>query len=97
MPFEVILTPSAEADLDHFKPSERRLLFDSFRRYLQHDANVEGRRRKRLRDNPLAPWELRVGNYRVFYQLGEETTVKIVAVGYKQHNELFIRGRRVQI
>ena len=49
------------------------------------------------RDNALGPWELRIENYRVFYELADGTTVKIVAIGYKEHNDLFIRGRRVQL
>jgi len=42
----------------------------------------------------LGEWELRVGMYRVFYDVAaEQTTVKIKAVGYKQHNRLNLRGK----
>ena len=47
--------------------------------------------------HPIAPWELRVGNYRVFYELAAEACVKVVAVGYKEHNDLFIRGKAVEL
>jgi mRNA interferase RelE/StbE len=97
MPFRVILTPSAAVDLDYFKRFEQRLMVDAFKRYLSHDADVESKRRKRLRANPLAPWELRLGKYRVFYELEDVATVKIVAIGYKEHNDFFIRGRRVEL
>ena len=46
---------------------------------------------------PLAPWELRIGDYRVFCEIREERIVRVLAVGHKEHNVLFIRGRRVEI
>lgn len=49
-----------------------------------------------LRPNLVAVWELREGVYRVFYAL-EEQQVKIVAVGYKEHNQLYIRGKKVTL
>jgi len=53
--------------------------------------------RKKLRPNPLAPWELKVSKYRVFYEVSQPQIVKIVAAGYKEHNDLFIRGKKVQL
>jgi mRNA-degrading endonuclease RelE of RelBE toxin-antitoxin system len=97
MPFHVTLTPSAEADLDYFKRFEQRMIVDAAKRYLQNDANIESRHRKQLRPNPLAPWELRSGKYRVFYEVVDATAVKIVAIGYKEHNDLFIRGQKVAL
>ncbi|MCI0486772.1 MAG: type II toxin-antitoxin system RelE/ParE family toxin [Blastocatellia bacterium] len=36
---------------------------------------------------------MRVGKYRVFYDIDEpERVVRIVAVGYKDHNDLYIEG-----
>jgi mRNA-degrading endonuclease RelE of RelBE toxin-antitoxin system len=50
-----------------------------------------------LTANPLAPWELRVGDHRVFYEVEGDTAVTILAVGIKDHNDLFIRGRKVEL
>jgi hypothetical protein len=61
------------------------------------DAATSSRRRKRLSTNPLAPWELRVGDHRAFYEVGADATVVVLAVGVKQHNDLWIRGRRVML
>jgi mRNA-degrading endonuclease RelE of RelBE toxin-antitoxin system len=59
---------------------------------------VETRNRKRLRDNPVARWELRSGHYRIFYEVDETARqVIIMAVGHKEHNRLFIRGQEVQL
>ena len=97
MPFRVTLTPGAEADLDYFTRYEQRIVVEAAQRYLRNDADVESHHRKQPRANPLAPGELRIGKYRVFYELLDGTTVKIVAIGYKEHTDLFIRGRRVQL
>jgi len=59
---------------------------------------VETKNRKSLRDNPIAPWELRIGKYRVFYEVNEPgQMVSIVSVGHKEHNVLLIGGKEVQI
>lgn len=67
---------------------------------LAHQPTVERRNRKRLRPNPLAPWELRIGNLRVYFSVEEEPerVVKIRAIGVKkQGNRLFIGGEEVVI
>ena len=73
------------------------MILDAVERFLEVDADIETRRRKRLRPNPIAPWELTIGRYRVFYEVPEAGSVKLLALGHKAHNELFIRGRRVEI
>jgi mRNA-degrading endonuclease RelE of RelBE toxin-antitoxin system len=97
MKFQLSFTPSAELDLAYFESSERRIIIDAIKKYLLVDANIPTRRRKQLRENEIAPWELRVGNYRVFFEFENETVVKIVAIGCKDHNDLFIRGEKVEL
>jgi mRNA-degrading endonuclease RelE of RelBE toxin-antitoxin system len=97
MPFQVTLTPRAEADLDYFRRFEQRTIVDAVRRFLRNDADLESQHRKRLRPNPVSPWELRIGKYRVFYDVVDGTTVKSIAIGHKEHNDLFIRGQRVEL
>jgi mRNA-degrading endonuclease RelE of RelBE toxin-antitoxin system len=64
---------------------------------LVHEPLVETRNRKQLRPNPLAPWELRLGELRVFYQVADEDprTVRILAVGRKVGDRLYIGGQEV--
>ena len=58
----------------------------------------ETENRKMLRDNPIAPWELRVGKYRIFYEVENDiVTVINISVGMKKHNTLFIRGKEVTL
>jgi mRNA-degrading endonuclease RelE of RelBE toxin-antitoxin system len=97
MEFFIRLTDSAFEDLDYFRKKERRLIADGIALFLTRDADVETRRRKPLRPNPLAPWELRIDDYRVFYDFEGDNGVKIVAVGHKEHNDLYIRGIKVEL
>jgi mRNA-degrading endonuclease RelE of RelBE toxin-antitoxin system len=97
MRFKVTLTPSADEDLAYFRAYERRIIAEAIEIFLGIDADQEGKRRKRLRPNPLAPWELRVDKYRVFYEFEGASTVKVVAIGCKEHNEIRIRGRAVDL
>lgn len=97
MRFQIKLTLSAQGDIAYFEVYTQRIIVAAIRSYLSEDASTESNRRKRLRRNRLAPWELKVDKYRIFYDLEEGRTVKIVAVGYKEHNNLFIRGREVEL
>ena len=58
---------------------------------------LETRNRKPVRPNPLAPWELRVGNLRVYYDVKEppESVVSIIAVGRKERDK--VRVGRIAI
>jgi mRNA-degrading endonuclease RelE of RelBE toxin-antitoxin system len=97
MPFSIRLTESAIEDLDYFRKNEREIIAEGIALFLTHDANVETRRRKPLRPNRMAPWELRIDDYRVFYELEGENEVKVIAVGHKVHNDLYIRGKKVKL
>lgn len=43
----------------------------------------------------MANWELRIGKFRVFYNVDvEQLNVSIEAIGFKVGNVLFIRGKQ---
>jgi hypothetical protein len=47
-----------------------------------------------VRPNQIARWELRLGDYRVLYDVDEgERIVTVVAVGEKIGNQLFVQGQ----
>ncbi len=78
---------------------ERSTALDAIERHLLHQPLVETRNRKPLRDNPIAPWELRVGELRILYELvpGEPGVVRILAVGKKERHALLIGGQEVKL
>ncbi len=91
MKFSVRFVPSADEDLDYYEAGARRIILDGIGKFLEADADVTSKRRKQLRPNPLAPWELRIGDYRVFYEIKPDGLVRVLAVGHKVRNDLFIR------
>lgn len=97
MKHDIRFVPSADEDLDYYHAREQRIILDGIRRFLETDANVQSNRRKRIRPNPLGPWELRVGDYRIFYEIRADGLVRVLAAGHKRHNELYVRGRRLDL
>ena len=96
--YRIVFTPSADEDLGWFRKTEQRIIVDSIIEQLTHEPMMTTRNRKPLRPNPLASWAIRVGEYRVYYDIDVAANlVTVRAVGYKDHNVLLIRGKEVQI
>ncbi len=91
------LTESAKGDIGHFEVHDQRIIAAGILAYLRVDAEVSTRKKKPLRPKPVAPWELRIDGFRIFYSIEEGDSVKVVAVGHKEHNELFIRDKKVEL
>jgi len=66
---DVRFVRSAEDDLAWYRKNEQQLVYDAAIRLLRNDADVETKKRKRLRPNRLAPWNC-VLAVRVFYEVG---------------------------
>jgi len=68
-------------------------------RQLVNEPLREARHRKPLRPNPIAPWELRVGQLRVFYEVvgSGNGMVRILAVGRKRRDVLIIGGKEIRL
>lgn len=78
---------------------ERTTALGAVVRQLSHEPLVETRNRKPLRPNPIAPWELRAGTLRVFYDVvvGNPGVVRVLAVGKKVGNVLHIGGQEIKL
>ena len=96
MALVIEFSEDAEAHLAEFSARERKIVLDAIEANLAWEPSVASKNRKLLRTNPLASWELRVGLFRVFYNVSA-TTVVIVAVGRKSHNKLFLAGRKYRL
>ena len=99
MAYTIEFAESVRAQLRALTARQRSTILDSIERQLVHEPLVETRNRRQLRPNPVAPWELRIGDLRVFYEmaLDEPDTVRILAVGQKRGNRLYIAGKEVAL
>ncbi|MFQ5744990.1 MAG: type II toxin-antitoxin system RelE/ParE family toxin [Acidobacteriota bacterium] len=99
MAFAIIYSPAAVDHLQALPKATQVLVVDQVDEQLTHEPALPTRKRKLLRPNPIAPWELRLGDVRVFYDVQEQPDglVKIVAVGIERHNELCIGKERIEL
>lgn len=67
MRYAIHYAPEALADLAKIRASDRRVIVERIGRMLSDDAFVARGHRKPLRDEDGLLWQLRVGDYRVFY------------------------------
>jgi len=97
--YEVRFAGSVKEQMRDLPAHDRALVLDAIDAQLVHEPLVERTNRKPLRPNPIAPWELRVGDLRVFYEVSAETpeTVNILAVGRKEGNLLRIAGEEIKL
>jgi mRNA-degrading endonuclease RelE of RelBE toxin-antitoxin system len=93
-PFQIHVTEGAESDLAWFPAYSRRIILDGIEVHLRHQPTVGTRRIKPLRPNPVAGWELRLGDYRVMYDVDElNRDVTVQVVGEKRGNRLIVKGK----
>jgi mRNA-degrading endonuclease RelE of RelBE toxin-antitoxin system len=113
MVYRIIFAESARAQIQSLTASQRKTVLEAVEQQLTHEPLVETRNRKLLRPNPIAPWELRVGQLRVFYDVtarpdseaaeaapldqDQQGEVQILAVGQKRGNVLRIAGKVIQL
>lgn len=98
MKFDIIFSPEAEDHLDDLTARNRRIILDQIAVQLTYEPNVPSRHRKQLQSNPLAGWELRIGDFRVFYDVHvDQSLVAIIAVGVKRHDKLLIAGEEIDL
>ena len=97
--YRVEFAQSVQAHLRALAAGDRAIVLDAIERQLSEEPLVETRHRKPLRPNPIAPWQLSVGDLRVFYEVGPEANgpVRILAVGRKQRSILTIGGEEVRL
>jgi mRNA-degrading endonuclease RelE of RelBE toxin-antitoxin system len=99
VPYQIEYSPAAETHLRLLTAQQRATVFDTIDEQLADQPALETRNRKPMRPNPLAPWELRIGDLRVYYDIEEEpvSRVLILAIGVKQRNHVSIGGEEVEL
>ena len=91
----VELSPDAVRQLRGLRAHDRGLLKEGIHEQLgESDATQETRNRFRLRrPSRVADYELRVGDWRVFYRVVDDT-VQVALIGRKRGNFLIIDRKR---
>lgn len=99
MPYRIEYSPNAEDHLRVLTARQQRIVLDAVDQQLVHQPTTETSNRKPMRPNPVAPWELRVGELRVYYDVEEEPepVVRIRAVGIKRRNQVRIGKEVIQL
>jgi mRNA-degrading endonuclease RelE of RelBE toxin-antitoxin system len=99
MAFTIVYSPEAVDHLSALPKAEQVTVIDQVEVQLAHQPTLPTHKRKVLRPNPLAPWQLRLGDVRVFSDVQEQPTpvVNVKAIGKKIHNELWIGGERIAL
>ena len=99
MAYRIEYDPAAEDHLARLGARDEATVLDVVVRQLTHQPQAPTRNRKRLRPNALAPWELRIGVLRVYYEVTEkpEKLVTVRAVGIKERARLIIGGEEIDL
>ena len=94
MPYRIVYAAEIRDHLRYLTARQKAIVFDEINQQLPYELAVETRNRKPLRPNPLASWELRIGDLRVYYDVQEdpEQRVDVAAIGIKVSNRVSIAG-----
>jgi len=98
-PYRIDYSPEAVDHMEGLTARQSATVLDVVTRSLTHEPTVPTRQRKVLRANAVAPWELRIGDLRVYYEVKDdpERVVVVKAVGVKERNRVLIGGEEVEL
>ena len=100
MRYRIEYSQEAVDHLEFFTARDQAIIVDAVDRQLANEPLKETGNRKPMRPNPIAPWELRIGTFRVYYDLVDETSgpmVLILAIGVKQRNRIRIGDEEIAL
>lgn len=102
MRHRIVYSDEAIEHLRLLAARERGEVVGAVERSLAAEPTLETRHRKRMRPNPIAPWELRVGDLRVYYDVKasderDAPEVQVLAVGRKDRNRVLIAGEEIDL
>ncbi|HYS47596.1 MAG TPA: type II toxin-antitoxin system RelE/ParE family toxin [Xanthobacteraceae bacterium] len=89
--FRIVVRPRAAAQVRRLRRVDAVAILDAMETHLRHEPDRVSRSRiKRLRGTFTAAYRLRVGDYRVFYDIVEAKVV-VIAVLHKRETAEFYR------
>jgi mRNA-degrading endonuclease RelE of RelBE toxin-antitoxin system len=98
--YRIEYSPEAVDHLEFFTAREQAIILNAVDRQLANEPLKETRNRKPMRPNPIAPRELRIGTFRVYYDVVDEASepmVLILAIGVKQRNRIRIGDEEIAL
>ena len=100
MAYRIRFSPEADDHVATLTARQRAMLLDVVGQQLHHEPTVQTRNRKRMQAGEkmsIAPWELRIGNLRVYYDVYERPArlVVIGAVGIRVRDRVRIGGKEI--
>jgi mRNA-degrading endonuclease RelE of RelBE toxin-antitoxin system len=100
VPYDIRFSDEADEQVARLTGRRRARLLDAVAHQLRHEPTKETRNRKPMRADKtpfIAPWELRIDEMRVYYDVGDAPKVVVItAVGIKEHNRILIAGRKIE-
>ncbi len=80
MRYDIIFAPEAVGDFKRLRPTERALIREAIEKHLRYEPEkVSKSRIKRLRGINRPQYRLRIGEFRVFYDV-IESSVEVLAI-----------------
>ena len=97
--YRIELAERALENIAALSANQRTIVMRAIAEQLEWQPAIPTRNRKLMSPNPIAEWELRVADLRVYYDVEEspERVVGINAVGWKVRNKVFIGGQEFQL
>lgn len=97
--FRIEYTPDAVRHLAGLTAHQSASVLENVERKLKHQPTHASRNRKLLRANAIAPWELRIGELRVYFDVTEEPSpvVTVRAIGIKIRDRVLIGGKEADL
>jgi len=92
--YQIEFTPDAIEDLTYFRKFEQNIIVNAIQTKLPYEPTIPTRNCFRRDPPTIADWELRVREFRVFYNVQEIVqVVRIERIGEKPNNVVFFRGQ----
>jgi mRNA-degrading endonuclease RelE of RelBE toxin-antitoxin system len=91
MAFRITITDEAETQLKALSARDQRTIETAILARLGDQPTTPTKAIKRLRTNPVAEFELRVGDFRVLYNVVDDEVILLI-VGHKVGNTLVVGG-----
>jgi mRNA-degrading endonuclease RelE of RelBE toxin-antitoxin system len=97
-PIASCVPPEARDNLRALTARQRSLVVGTIDDQLADEPTVETRNRKQMWPHSLAPWELRIGDLRVYYNVEAlEAAVVVVDIGVKRRERVYVGGKVIDL